>query len=166
MSATTSTLNAVTELVRARLEAVPIYQLIVQPTQKSTGKLINQLSGFASHFSSSKWGGVMATSRLSSPKPLTVHESQRRHASIMSSQTPPVVMPSSNSRRNKKWSGKSSHSKPSSMKLMLKPSTVLSKISSSKNYLETIYSTRIRPLQQCSNNSKHGVSLPTSRSLT
>ena len=52
MSATTSTLTAVTKFVRARLEAVPIDQ----PTQKYVCQLINQIYGFASHLSSSKWG--------------------------------------------------------------------------------------------------------------
>ena len=56
MSAPTPTLTAVTELVRACLEAVPIDQLIIQPTQNSVRQMIDKLSGFASHFSSSKFG--------------------------------------------------------------------------------------------------------------
>ena len=68
MSATTSTLTSVTELVSARLEVAPLEQLIGQPTQKSVRQLIDELAVFASHFSSSKWGGFTATSRLSSLK--------------------------------------------------------------------------------------------------
>ena len=58
MSATTSTLITATELVRARLKAVPINQLTSQPIQQSVCKLIDQLAGLACNLSSSKWGGA------------------------------------------------------------------------------------------------------------
>ena len=57
MSATTSTLTAVTKLVRACRETVLVDQLISQPTHQSVHQPIDQLASFASHFSSSKWGG-------------------------------------------------------------------------------------------------------------
>ena len=57
MSALTSTVTAITKMVRGRLDAVPFDPLIGQPTRHSVRHLIDQLAGFTSHFSSSHWGG-------------------------------------------------------------------------------------------------------------
>ena len=57
MSDLTSTMTAITEMVRGRLEAVPFDPLIGQPTRHSVRHLIDQLAGFTSHFSSPHWGG-------------------------------------------------------------------------------------------------------------
>ena len=57
MSASTTTLTAVTELVQVRLVAVPLDQLTGQPSQQLVFHLINQLADLSSHLSSSKWGG-------------------------------------------------------------------------------------------------------------
>ena len=57
MSTLTSTVTAITEMVRGKLEAVPFDPLIGQPTRHSVCHLIDQLAGFTSHFSSSHWGG-------------------------------------------------------------------------------------------------------------
>ena len=57
MSAITSTVTAITEMVQGQLEAVPFDPLIGQPTRHSVRQLIDELAGFTSHFSSSHWGG-------------------------------------------------------------------------------------------------------------
>ena len=57
MSAITSTVTDITEMVQGRLEAVPFDALIGEPTRHSVRHLIDQLASFTSHFSSSHWGG-------------------------------------------------------------------------------------------------------------
>ena len=56
-SSSTAALTAATKMVRAQIVAVPIDQLIGQPTQQSVCHLIDQLAAFASHFSTTKWSG-------------------------------------------------------------------------------------------------------------
>ena len=56
-SSSTAALTAATEMVRAQIVAVPIDQLIGQPTQKSVLHLIDQLAAFTSHLSTQKWSG-------------------------------------------------------------------------------------------------------------
>ena len=57
MSALTSTVTAITEMVRGKLEATPFDPIIGQSTRHSVRYLIDQLAGFTSHLSSSHWGG-------------------------------------------------------------------------------------------------------------
>ena len=57
MSALTSTMTAITEIVRGQLNAVPFGPLIGQPNRHYVRHIIDQLTGFTSHFSSSHWWG-------------------------------------------------------------------------------------------------------------
>ena len=55
MAAIKATLIAITEMVRGRMEAVPLDAIMGQPKIKSVRHLINQLSTFASPFATTKW---------------------------------------------------------------------------------------------------------------
>ena len=57
MAAITTTVNAITKMVRGRMEAVLIDKIVGQFTLNSLQHLVNQLATFASHFTTIKWGG-------------------------------------------------------------------------------------------------------------
>ena len=57
MAAITTTVTAITKMVRGRMEAVPFDAIFGQPTLHSVRHLAEQLTTFASHFATTKWGG-------------------------------------------------------------------------------------------------------------
>ena len=57
MAAITATVAAITEMVRRRMEAVPLDAIVGEPTLHSVRHLINQLVKFSSHFATTKWDG-------------------------------------------------------------------------------------------------------------
>ena len=57
MAEITATVTAITKMVRGRMEAVPLDAIVGQPTLNSVRHLVNQLAAFASHFSTTEWGG-------------------------------------------------------------------------------------------------------------
>ena len=57
MSSLTTTVTAITDIVRGRITAVPLDPIVGQPTLPAVRKLVEQLATFTSHFSTSAWGG-------------------------------------------------------------------------------------------------------------
>ena len=57
MAAITTTVTAITEMVRGRTEDAPIEAIVRQPTLHSVGHLVKQLVTLASHLATTKWGG-------------------------------------------------------------------------------------------------------------
>ena len=57
MTATTTTVNAITKMVKERMEAVPIDAIFGKPTLHSVQHLIEKLATFTSHCATTKWGG-------------------------------------------------------------------------------------------------------------
>ena len=57
MAEVTTTVTAITDMVRGQIEAVPINSIVKQPTLNSMRHLINQIATFASHGATTKWGG-------------------------------------------------------------------------------------------------------------
>ena len=57
MAVTTTTVVAITYMVKGRMEAVPIDAVAGQPILHSVRHLAEQLATFASHFATTKWGG-------------------------------------------------------------------------------------------------------------
>ena len=51
------TVTAITEMVKGRMEAVPIDAIVRQPTLHSMRHLVEQIKIFASHVATTKWGG-------------------------------------------------------------------------------------------------------------
>ena len=49
--------TAITEMVRGRMEAIPLDTIVGKPTLQSVRHLVEQLATFASHFATTKWGG-------------------------------------------------------------------------------------------------------------
>ena len=56
MTATTETVTAITEMVISRMEEIPLDAIVGQPTLNSVQNLVEQLSTFAIHFITTKWG--------------------------------------------------------------------------------------------------------------
>ena len=57
MAATTTTVTAITDMVRERMEAVPLDTIVGQLTPHSVQYLVEQLAIFMSHLATTKWGG-------------------------------------------------------------------------------------------------------------
>ena len=57
MASLTTTVTAITDMVRGRIAAVPLDAIVGQPTLPAFRKLVEQLCAFASHFHTSAWGG-------------------------------------------------------------------------------------------------------------
>ena len=57
MAEITAIVTAITKMVRGRMEAVPLDTIVGQPTLNSVRHLVNHLAAFASHFSTTEWGG-------------------------------------------------------------------------------------------------------------
>ena len=57
MAATTTTVDAITNMVIVRMEAVPLDAIAGQPTLHSVRHLVKQLQNFASHLATTKVGG-------------------------------------------------------------------------------------------------------------
>ena len=57
MASITTTVTAITEMVRGRMASVPLDAIVRQPTLPAVQKLVEQLSAFASHFHTTAWGG-------------------------------------------------------------------------------------------------------------
>ena len=57
MAAITTTVAAITEMARGRMEAVPLHAIFGKPTLHSVQHLFEQLATFTSHFATTKWGG-------------------------------------------------------------------------------------------------------------
>ena len=57
MASHTSTVTAITEMVRSRMADVPLDTIVGQPTLPAVRKLVEQLSAFAAHFHTTEWGG-------------------------------------------------------------------------------------------------------------
>ena len=57
MASLTTTVTAITDIVRGRITAVPLDPIIGQPTLPAVRKIVEQLATFTSHFSTSAWGG-------------------------------------------------------------------------------------------------------------
>ena len=57
MASITTTLTAITKMVRGRMAAVPLDAIVGQPTLPAVQTLVEQLSAFASHFHTKAWGG-------------------------------------------------------------------------------------------------------------
>ena len=49
MAVITTTMTAITKMVRGRMEAVPLNEIVGQPTLNSVQQLIDQIATFASH---------------------------------------------------------------------------------------------------------------------
>ena len=52
-----TTVTAITDMVRGRMEAAPLDAILGQPTLHSVQHLFDQLATFARHFATTKWGG-------------------------------------------------------------------------------------------------------------
>ena len=57
MASITTTVTAITKMVRRHMTAVPLNAIVGQPTLPAVQKLIKQLSACASHFHTNAWGG-------------------------------------------------------------------------------------------------------------
>ena len=57
MAVITTTVTKITDMVRGQMESVSIDAIFGQPTLNSMQQLFNQLETFASHFTTTKWGG-------------------------------------------------------------------------------------------------------------
>ena len=57
MAAITETVTAITKMVRARMEAVPIDAIMGHHNLNSIRHLVDQLSSFVSNLATTKWGG-------------------------------------------------------------------------------------------------------------
>ena len=57
MAATTATVTDINEMVRGRMEVVLINAIVGQPSLNFVRHLVEQLTTFASHFATTKWGG-------------------------------------------------------------------------------------------------------------
>ena len=57
MASITTTVTAITKMLRGRMEAFPIDVISGQPTLHSVRYFVNQLVTFAIHFVTTKWGG-------------------------------------------------------------------------------------------------------------
>ena len=57
MASITTTVTAITKMVRGHVVAVPINPIVVQPTLCTVHTLVEQLTAFASHFNTTTWGG-------------------------------------------------------------------------------------------------------------
>ena len=57
MAVITTPVTAITKMVRGRMEYVPPDAMFVQTTLHSVRHIIEQLTTFASHFVTTKWGG-------------------------------------------------------------------------------------------------------------
>ena len=53
----TATVTTITEMVRGRIEAVPINAILGQTTLNSGRHLFNQIADFVSYFSTTEWEG-------------------------------------------------------------------------------------------------------------
>ena len=57
MTVITTTMTTITEMARGRMEAVPLDNIFGQPTLHSVRHLVEQITTFASHLATTKWGG-------------------------------------------------------------------------------------------------------------
>ena len=57
MAAITTTVTAITEMVRGRTESILLNTTVGQPTLNSVQHLVEQLANFASHFATTKYCG-------------------------------------------------------------------------------------------------------------
>ena len=57
MASITTTVTAITEMVRGRMTAVPLNAIVGQPILPAVQKLVEQLSAYSSHFHTNAWGG-------------------------------------------------------------------------------------------------------------
>ena len=57
MASITKNVTAITNMVRGRMEAVPLDAIFGQPNLHSVQHLVEQLATFESHFATTKWGG-------------------------------------------------------------------------------------------------------------
>ena len=57
MASITTTVTAITEMVRGRIAAVLLDAIVGQPTLPAMQKLVEQVFAFASHFHTTVWGG-------------------------------------------------------------------------------------------------------------
>ena len=57
MASITTTITAITKMVRGRMAAVLLNAIVGQPTLPAVQKLVEQLSAFSSHFHTTAWGG-------------------------------------------------------------------------------------------------------------
>ena len=57
MAAITTTVAAITNMARRRMEAVPLDAIVGQPNLHSVRHFVEQVSTFVSHFVTTKWGG-------------------------------------------------------------------------------------------------------------
>ena len=56
MASITTTVTAITEMVRGRMTAVPLDAIVGQPTLPAVRKLVEKRSAFALHFHTTAWG--------------------------------------------------------------------------------------------------------------
>ena len=56
MAAITATVTAITEMVRGPMEYFPLNEIVGQTTLNSVRRLIERLTTFESHFTTTKWG--------------------------------------------------------------------------------------------------------------
>ena len=57
MASITTTVTAITKMVRSRMVAFPIERIFGQPNLPTVRTLIEQLANFLSHFNTTTWGG-------------------------------------------------------------------------------------------------------------
>ena len=69
MASITTTVTAITEMVRSRMAAVPIDAIVRQLTFPAVQKLVEQLSAFSLHFHTTTWGGRHGSLSLVLSKP-------------------------------------------------------------------------------------------------
>ena len=57
MAAIMTNVAAITDMVRVQMEAIPLDAIVGLPILHSVRQLVKQLTTFASHFATTKWGG-------------------------------------------------------------------------------------------------------------
>ena len=57
MVSITATVTAITEMVRGRMEEVPLDAIVGQPTLNPVRYLVNQLMAFTIHLATTEWSG-------------------------------------------------------------------------------------------------------------
>ena len=121
MAAIITTVTAITEIVRVRMESVPLNAIFGQPTLNSVQHLIYQLATFTSHFATTKWGGnhgflplVLSDTKMqldARNNNLDCKRLEKTISSTQESRIEPWVANSSNSKRTRKSSVRSTPSK-------------------------------------------------------
>ena len=138
---------AITEMVRQQMKAVPLNAIVNQPTLNSVQHLVEQLTAFASHFTTTKWGGkheflllVLSEAKMRQAarnNNLDCERPRNLSPSTQESSTAPRGAISSNYNRTRRPSGRSTPSKRWSTQWLLKPLSQPSTRNTSRNSRST-----------------------------